>query len=230
MTTWVRALSSVPIMGSARTPSHSFTTGVDSSSMSCCWRRITCSRFFWYTSVVYRPRLVEQLVGPPNLLEHRAGVLAELLADVIEQRGLEREDEGGRLGGTESLDPAAPRDPAQHSRTGAHSTPRRTSASRRSGRPAGAGPETPSTGPAAPGPRSGRGDARRTPAGAASTGSAHPPHGCAGCRGSGWDARGSRAWLLGRCRMDWDDWGAPGRGVAGDGTRSPDKLSARVGT
>ena len=31
---------------------HSFTTGVDSSSMSCCWRMITCSRLFWYTSVV----------------------------------------------------------------------------------------------------------------------------------------------------------------------------------
>ena len=47
ITTCVRALSSVPISGSARTPSHSFTTGVDSSSSSCCWRAITSSRLFW---------------------------------------------------------------------------------------------------------------------------------------------------------------------------------------
>ena len=44
MTIWVRALSSVPISGSARMPSHSSTTGVDSSSSSCCWRAITSSR------------------------------------------------------------------------------------------------------------------------------------------------------------------------------------------
>ena len=47
MTTWVRALSSVPISGRARMPSHSLTTGVDSSSISCCWRRMTSSRLFW---------------------------------------------------------------------------------------------------------------------------------------------------------------------------------------
>ncbi len=44
ITTWVRALSSVPINGSATTPSHSFTTGVDSSMSSSCWRRMTSSR------------------------------------------------------------------------------------------------------------------------------------------------------------------------------------------
>jgi hypothetical protein len=57
ITTWVRALSSVPISGSASTFCHSCTTGVDSSSSSCCWRRMTCSRAFWCTSMVYRPSL-----------------------------------------------------------------------------------------------------------------------------------------------------------------------------
>ncbi len=47
ITTWVRAESSVPISGSARMPSHSWTTGVDSSAISCCWRRITSSRLVW---------------------------------------------------------------------------------------------------------------------------------------------------------------------------------------
>ena len=36
ITTWVRAESRVPISGSARIPSHSFTTGVDSSAISRC--------------------------------------------------------------------------------------------------------------------------------------------------------------------------------------------------
>ena len=47
ITTCVRALSSVPISGRARMPSHSFTTGVESSSMSCCWRAMISSRLFW---------------------------------------------------------------------------------------------------------------------------------------------------------------------------------------
>ena len=47
ITTCVRALSSVPITGSASTPSHSVTTGVESSISSCCWRTITCSRPRW---------------------------------------------------------------------------------------------------------------------------------------------------------------------------------------
>ena len=33
-----------PMTGSASTPSHSVTTGVDSSISSCCWRMITFSR------------------------------------------------------------------------------------------------------------------------------------------------------------------------------------------
>jgi hypothetical protein len=36
ITTWVRALSSVPISGSATMPSQSVTTGVDNSSISSC--------------------------------------------------------------------------------------------------------------------------------------------------------------------------------------------------
>src|SRR5262245_14287613 len=52
MTTWVRALSSVPTNGTARTPSHRRVTGVDSSSSSCCWREMSSSRLFWKTSIV----------------------------------------------------------------------------------------------------------------------------------------------------------------------------------
>ena len=55
ITTCVRALSSVPISGSATTPSHSFTTGVESSSSSSCWRWMTSSRVRWYVSAVNRP-------------------------------------------------------------------------------------------------------------------------------------------------------------------------------
>ena len=44
ITTCVRALSSVPISGTATTPSQSLTTGVESSMSSSCWRRITSSR------------------------------------------------------------------------------------------------------------------------------------------------------------------------------------------
>ena len=46
MTICVRALSSVPMRGSASTLSHILTTGVDSSSSSCCWRLITASLAF----------------------------------------------------------------------------------------------------------------------------------------------------------------------------------------
>src|SRR3954447_5198463 len=50
ITTWVRWLSSVPISGSAKMPSHNFTTGVESSAISRCWRTITSSRLFWKIS------------------------------------------------------------------------------------------------------------------------------------------------------------------------------------
>ncbi len=52
ITTCVRSLSSVPMRGTARIPSHSATTGVDSSSSSRCWRSMTSSRVFWNASVV----------------------------------------------------------------------------------------------------------------------------------------------------------------------------------
>src|SRR6185437_3680470 len=55
ITTWVRWLSSVPISGSARMPSHNLTTGVDNSAISRCWRTITSSRPFWKASSVSRP-------------------------------------------------------------------------------------------------------------------------------------------------------------------------------
>jgi len=55
MTTWVRALSSLPIMGRASTPSHNFTTGVESSSISSCWRRMISSRVFWQVLTVNSP-------------------------------------------------------------------------------------------------------------------------------------------------------------------------------
>ena len=44
ITTCVRALSSVPISGSATTPCQSFTTGVESSISSSCWRWMISSR------------------------------------------------------------------------------------------------------------------------------------------------------------------------------------------
>ena len=44
MTSWVRAESSVPTSGTAMMPSHSRTTGVDSSSMAAAWSAMICSR------------------------------------------------------------------------------------------------------------------------------------------------------------------------------------------
>jgi hypothetical protein len=46
ITTCVRALSSVPMSGSASTPFQSSTTGVESSIISCCWRAMSSSRLF----------------------------------------------------------------------------------------------------------------------------------------------------------------------------------------
>ena len=43
MTSWVRAESSVPISGTAMTPSHSLITGVDSSSIAVAWSAMICS-------------------------------------------------------------------------------------------------------------------------------------------------------------------------------------------
>ena len=44
ITTWVRAESSVPTSGTATTPSHSLTTGVDSSSSCSAWSAMIFSR------------------------------------------------------------------------------------------------------------------------------------------------------------------------------------------
>ena len=76
-------------------PSHSFTTGVESSSMSCCWRAITSSRAFWKTSVVYRPnwsisslsRQVSSASAPASL---------EVLAQYRVQRLLHRKHESAQ--------------------------------------------------------------------------------------------------------------------------------------
>jgi len=40
------------MMGRARMPSHSLTTGVDNSSSSCCWREMSSSRAVIKASVV----------------------------------------------------------------------------------------------------------------------------------------------------------------------------------
>ncbi len=52
ITTCVRALSSVPMIGSARMPSHNFTTGVESSISSSCCRAMNFSRVAWKASAV----------------------------------------------------------------------------------------------------------------------------------------------------------------------------------
>ena len=44
ITTWARAESSVPTSGTATTPSHSLTTGVDSSSSCSAWSAMSSSR------------------------------------------------------------------------------------------------------------------------------------------------------------------------------------------
>ena len=56
MTSWVRAESRVPTSGTAMTPSHSCTTGVDSSSMAADWSAMICSRAEEYASKVRSPR------------------------------------------------------------------------------------------------------------------------------------------------------------------------------
>ncbi len=104
ITTCVRALSSVPMSGSARMPFHSSTTGVESSSSSCCWRLITSSRLFWNTSVVNSASLSRiERGGPRTRRRALRGVLLELRAQASEQRLLERQDEGRGLGGREAL-------------------------------------------------------------------------------------------------------------------------------
>ena len=66
MTTWVRALSSVPISGTATTPSHSFTTGVESSMSSSCWRADDLLAAADERLGRDEPEPVEQLAGGPQ--------------------------------------------------------------------------------------------------------------------------------------------------------------------
>ena len=80
ITTCVRSLSSVPISGSARMPSHSCTTGVDSSISSSCWRAMTDSRAFWKTSVVYKPSASSSGRRFPQRAGERARVGLEAFA------------------------------------------------------------------------------------------------------------------------------------------------------
>ena len=44
-------------------PFHSVTTGVDSSSIDCCWRMMMSSRPFWWNSVVIKPRRSKAMVA-----------------------------------------------------------------------------------------------------------------------------------------------------------------------
>ena len=56
ITSWVRTESSVPTSGTAMMPSHSRTTGVDSSSMAADWSVMICSLAAEYSSKVRSPR------------------------------------------------------------------------------------------------------------------------------------------------------------------------------
>ena len=113
MTTCVRAQSRVPISGTASTPSHSRTTGVESSSISCCWRMITSSRLFWNTSIVYRPSL-----SINTEIAHSSSIAAKarfrgLLLDQRDSRLLERKNEHGGFRRRKSLNGARTRDLSQ---------------------------------------------------------------------------------------------------------------------
>ena len=63
ITICVRALSRVPIRGSARMPSQRRTTGVEISSNSCCCRRMISSRPFTKALVVSSPSLSISMVA-----------------------------------------------------------------------------------------------------------------------------------------------------------------------
>ena len=97
ITTWVRSLSSVPISGSARMPSHSCTTGVDSSISSSCWRAMIDSRACWKTSVVYRPSASSTVVASHSVLASALGSVLQAFAHPLEQRLLQGKDERRHL-------------------------------------------------------------------------------------------------------------------------------------
>ena len=102
ITTWVRALSRVPIIGSASTPSHSFTTGVESSSISSCCRRMTLLPPLLVHLGGIQAQPVDQRGWCARLLEQSLG-RAAVPPELLEHGLLEREHEHRGLGGTESL-------------------------------------------------------------------------------------------------------------------------------
>ena len=114
ITTWVRALSSVPISGSARMPSHSCTTGVDSSSISCCCRAMTSSRRLLVRPRSCRGRACRAACVAVQISSASArGVARQLLAQPREQRLLQREHERRGLRRREPLPGPRRRDRGQ---------------------------------------------------------------------------------------------------------------------
>ena len=174
ITTWVRALSSVPISGSARMPSQSLTTGVESSSMLLLLARDDLLAALLVDLGGVEPEPVEQVVRPTDLLEQRPGVLAQLVPEAREERLLEGEHEGRGLRGAEALEAPASREPRPASRAPG---PTRRCRSRRPSRPGlGRRPEQPEEllrlGLELAVARSGPAAGRRSPAAAASSRSA----------------------------------------------------------
>ena len=84
ITTCARSLSSVPINGSATTPSQSFTTGVESSISSRCWRLISASRSRWCSWIVNNPSRSRRAARLPDHLDETARIIAELLRQASE--------------------------------------------------------------------------------------------------------------------------------------------------
>ena len=107
ITTWVRALSSVPMMGSASMPSQSLTTGVESSSSSCCWREISSSRVAIKASVVIRASRSSSSVAVQIVSNSLSCCSTSSRRIAEKQRLLQRQDKGRHVRGRESL--ASPR-------------------------------------------------------------------------------------------------------------------------
>lgn len=64
ITTWVRCESSVPIIGSARTPSHNFTTGVDTLVAQHLLKTVTAIRLMGADAIIsgVRPQIAQTIV------------------------------------------------------------------------------------------------------------------------------------------------------------------------
>ena len=116
ITSCVRLESSVPIIGTASTPSHSLTTGVDSSSSSCCWRWMTSSRERWYVVAVNWASLSTSVEAVHAASNARLGVVGQLLLQPGEQRLLDRHHELAGVAGAGALRGARLRQGGQHRR------------------------------------------------------------------------------------------------------------------